>query len=504
MYINHNPNFGTHNTSPRPGAIEYIVIHYVGALGGAEANVNYYNQPSTTNASADFYVGHEGEIWQYNPDPAARYCWAVGGRRQNTQGGSLYGIARNDNCVNIEMCVRSSTGNLVPNDPGWYLEDATLNSTVELTRYLMDYYGIDIDHVIRHYDCNGKVCPGIVGWNADSGSEDAWLDFKARVEELGKKDTVGGNVEVLVEDVVIEDRGLQATDLAPLSEAEVVEAIGGLFTEDQKKSGILACVSMAQFILESGYGHTELAQNANNCFGMKAYLSGNTWEGTTWDGVSIYTKETKEDDGNGNLYTITADFRKYPCVEDSITDHSAYLLGAMNGDQPRYAGLQGCKDYKTAIQIIKDGGYATSTIYVEALCRIVEKWDLTRFNYVEPEPIAEIYRVRKEWDDEASQIGAFIVLDNAIACADDNLGYKVYDWNGKTIYKGPIEPYMVKVSIDDLNIRKGPGTDYAVVGQTGVGVFTIVEEKSGTGSDGGWGRLLSGAGWISLDYATRV
>ena len=63
---------------------------------------------------------------------------------------------------------------------------------------------------------------------------------------------------------------------------------------------------------------------------------------------------------------------------------------------------------------------------------------------------------------------------------------------------------MVKVSIDDLNIRKGPGTDYAVVGQTGVGVFTIVEEKSGTGSDGGWGRLLSGAGWISLDYATRV
>ena len=46
--------------------------------------------------------------------------------------------------------------------------------------------------------------------------------------------------------------------------------------EDMKKSGILASVSLAQFIQESGYGKTELAQNANNCFGMKCTLSGNT------------------------------------------------------------------------------------------------------------------------------------------------------------------------------------------------------------------------------------
>jgi flagellum-specific peptidoglycan hydrolase FlgJ len=46
-----------------------------------------------------------------------------------------------------------------------------------------------------------------------------------------------------------------------------------------KKSGILASVSLAQFILESGYGKSELAQKANNCFGMKKSLSGNTWSG---------------------------------------------------------------------------------------------------------------------------------------------------------------------------------------------------------------------------------
>ena len=66
-------------------------------------------------------------------------------------------------------------------------------------------------------------------------------------------------------------------------------------------------------------------------------------------------------------------------------------------------------------------------------------------------------------------------------------------------------PFLVRVSITDLNIRKGPGTDYAKTGRyTGKGVFTIMEVRSGQGSDSGWGRLKSGAGWISLDYATRL
>ena len=66
-------------------------------------------------------------------------------------------------------------------------------------------------------------------------------------------------------------------------------------------------------------------------------------------------------------------------------------------------------------------------------------------------------------------------------------------------------PFLVRVSITDLNIRKGPGTNYSRTGQyTGKGVFTIMEVKSGQGSTAGWGRLKSGAGWISLDYATRL
>jgi hypothetical protein len=66
-------------------------------------------------------------------------------------------------------------------------------------------------------------------------------------------------------------------------------------------------------------------------------------------------------------------------------------------------------------------------------------------------------------------------------------------------------PFVVKVSISDLNIRKGAGTNTAKTGKyTGVGSFTIVAVKSGKGSDKGWGKLKSGAGWISLDYCVRV
>ena len=67
------------------------------------------------------------------------------------------------------------------------------------------------------------------------------------------------------------------------------------------------------------------------------------------------------------------------------------------------------------------------------------------------------------------------------------------------------ESFRVKVSIPNLNIRKGPGTNFERTGKcTGIGVFTIVEVKDGTGSAAGWGRLKSGAGWIALSYAERL
>ncbi|MDL2273466.1 amidase [Oscillospiraceae bacterium OttesenSCG-928-G22] len=65
-------------------------------------------------------------------------------------------------------------------------------------------------------------------------------------------------------------------------------------------------------------------------------------------------------------------------------------------------------------------------------------------------------------------------------------------------------PYLVRIAASALNIRKGPGTNYATTGSIkDSGVYTIVEESSGTGAKL-WGKLKSGAGWIALDYTKKV
>ena len=120
---------------------------------------------------------------------------------------------------------------------------------------------------------------------------------------------------------------------------------------------------------------------------------------------------------------------------------------------------------------------------------------------------AVLYRVCKTWADSKSQKGAYKILANAKKCADENAGYSVFDESGNVVYTkaSGFSSYMVRVSIGNLNIRRGPGTNHARTGQyTEIGSFTIVEESEGEGADAGWGRLKSGAGWISLDFCKRV
>lgn len=170
----------------------------------------------------------------------------------------------------------------------------------------------------------------------------------------------------------------EKTDTKPYTEA-FIEKVAPMAQTDQKVSGIIASITIAQAILESGWGRSELAVNANNLFGMKKSLSGNTWTGSTWDGKSVYSKETKEVYASGPA-TVQADFRAYKSWQESVSDHSAYLLGAKNGGALRYEGLKGCTDYRKAAQIIKNGGYATSPTYVEKLCSIIEEWKLTQYD----------------------------------------------------------------------------------------------------------------------------
>ena len=400
--INPNRNFKGYNVSNRAAKIQYIVMHYTGSEGTAANTVAYFNG-GNRNASADFFVGLQGEIYQYNPDILNQYSWHCGGGRQSSKGGSYFGKCTNRNSIGIEMCTTKASG-------AWAFKEATLNSAAQLVKWLMQEYDIPVEHVIRHYDVTGKNCPGVSGWGY-TGGEAAWLAWKKRLSN-------------------------SATTSQKTENELFIEQIAALAQKDT--NGILPSITIAQAILESGWGKSELAVKANNLFGMKCSLSGNTWKGSVWDGKSAYNKSTGEY-YSGSYTTIKADFRRYGAWAESVADHSAYLANAMNGSKKRYAGLSGCTDYKKAAQIIKDGGYATSPDYVTKLCTLITLYQLTRY------------------DGKAAQ-----------------------------------EAFRVKVKTP-MSIRVAPAGDKT--GKTcPVGVYTIVEVSKSAH----WGRLKSGAGWIYL------
>ncbi len=512
----------TTNTTASSGrSILYIVEHYTAGTtsksGTARDLADGWFCKSEAASSADFIVD-DSNIVQYNPDPANRYCWAVGGSNYGNKGGSLYGIAKNANCINIEICSTNSTGKVTEaNDKYWSFTDAVLAQAKELTLYLMDKYNIDIDHVIRHYDVNGKPCPGVIGWNADSGNETAWQAFKT---SLGASETkyyrvrlswdneasqIGAYVELdnakaaCLPGYTVYDwggnavytnttSGTQASVFVGLDETTAAEKILNICAPIAISYGLFPSVCAAQTILESGFCTTELAQSANNVCGMKCTLSGNTWSGTTWDGSSKVTIKTAEQDANGNEYYINADFRKYPCIEDSIADRCAYLLGAMNGSSKRYAGITDCKDYVEQITLIKNGGYATDVNYISKICNIIERYttfSMTMYDSYVKTGAGTIgggtddtkwYRVRTSWAAESSQIGAFIDLDNAIACSDANADYNVYDWNGECVHESANQ-IKYRVQAGAFEKRANANTQVTNLGKAGFEAFVFEEDN---------------------------
>lgn len=165
-------------TSGNINRIKYIVIHYVGALGGAKENCQYYAS-TYVGASAHYYVGFNGEIYQSVRDKDV--AWSVGASSY------VHKECRNSNSLNIEMCVRKkSTKTMNATDKDWYFEEATVKSAIALTQYLMKKYNIAADHVIRHYDVTGKICPNPYVYN---NTKYTWQAFKS---------AIGGQADVQV------------------------------------------------------------------------------------------------------------------------------------------------------------------------------------------------------------------------------------------------------------------------------------------------------------------
>ena len=173
-----------HTTAKANRDIKYIVIHYTAGVtskAGSAVNTADFFRTTSKEVSSDFTVDDTAVV-QYNPDIRNRYTWHCGGNKYATKGGSLYGKCTNSNSIGIEICSTNSTGKMQnANDKSYSFTSAAVANAEWLVKKLMAEYDIPADHVVRHYDVTGKPCPGIIGWNADSGSEAKWMAFKQAV-----------------------------------------------------------------------------------------------------------------------------------------------------------------------------------------------------------------------------------------------------------------------------------------------------------------------------------
>jgi len=140
-----------------------------------------------------------------------------------------------------------------------------------------------------------------------------------------------------------------------------INAYRDLAVREMQRSGVPASIKLAQGILETEAGRSDLVLRSNNHFGIKCKSS--------WTGEKVY----HDDDARGEC------FRKYSAAEDSWKDHSDYLRS-----QPRYASLFSLDptDYKGWAHGLKRAGYATNPRYPQILIKYIETYGLNDYSEI--------------------------------------------------------------------------------------------------------------------------
>jgi hypothetical protein len=143
-----------------------------------------------------------------------------------------------------------------------------------------------------------------------------------------------------------------------LTLSDYIDKYKGIAMEEMRKNGIPASIKLGQGILESGFGNSPLAANANNHFGIKCH---------GWPGRTFYKDDDKPDEC----------FRAYDDPEQSFRDHSEFLTG-----RPRYSSLFQLEitDYKGWARGLRQAGYATNPNYPDLLIRVIEQNKLYEFD----------------------------------------------------------------------------------------------------------------------------
>ena len=464
--------------------IKYIVIHYTGALGDAKANCNYF-AGGDRKASAHYFVGYDGEIWQSVEDK--NIAWHCGANSYK------HAECRNSNSIGIEMCVRKrNTASMGATDKDWYFEDATVEATAELTQYLMEKYNVPASHVIRHYDVTGKICPNPYVYNTTAHT---WDGFKQRIS--GAASAGGSKTDKLYR--------------VRKSWEDAKSQIGAYSSLDNAKKACTAGYNVYDWDGKAVYSVFAggMVQNANTEKAIWDYLAGKGLNACAVAGLmgNLYAESGLNSCNLQNSYNKSLNMTdaQYTAAVDNgsygnfVKDKAGYGLAQWTYytrkqalfDYAKKAGASiGSLDMQLAFLWDELQGYKSVISTLKGAESVRAASDAVLLGFEKPADQSEAVQKKRAEYGEAY--------------------YNKYAGGQQAApQEKPQEvagvPFMVKVDILDLNIRTGAGTDYAKTGEhTGKGEFTIVEVKAGKGSTAGWGRLKSGAGWISLDYATRL
>ena len=489
-------------TAGRKITVKGLMLHSVGCpQPKASAFINSWNSASYDSACVHGFIdGNDGTAYQTLP-------W----NHRGWHCGSGSKGSGNNTHIGVEMCepacIKYTSGsNFTCSDTATAKAVAkrTYETAVELFAMLCEKYSLDplADGVIISHK---EGCSrGIASNHGDP--EHLWTQLgmgytmdgfrKAVKAAMGSPSSgTDGYTKIMGNAVATAEQMKAYLKAKNPSVAQSVLDMVPLYLSEGKAEGVRGDVAFAQSCLETGnfgFSGSAVTLSQNNFCGM----------GVTSNGVKGNSFDTPQLGIRAQVQHLKA-YASTEALKNACVD-------------PRFQYVtRGCAEYVEWLgqKENPDGkGWATGAGYGEKILTILKGILGTAGGAASSAPAeTEIwYRVRKTWADASSQKGAFKVLENAKKCADENPRYSVFDESGKAVYSSAaaFKPYLVRVTITNLNIRKGPGTNYDKTGKyTGIGSFTIVDEADGEGASK-WGLLKSYQsgrnGWVSLDYAKRV
>lgn len=165
--------------------ISFIVVHYLGVPNAD--NPYLYGG----GYGGHYNIQRNGQIY-YAANPRTAVVWHCGGGLQGSGGHTFHRICTNYNSIGIECGVAAATTSKdLDGDSGlWYFTEQTQESLVYLVSKLMDEYGISFDHVIRHYDVTGKICPNPYVKNNNFKTSWTWNQFKNNLKQYRQNGTI--------------------------------------------------------------------------------------------------------------------------------------------------------------------------------------------------------------------------------------------------------------------------------------------------------------------------